>query len=486
MYAIVCSEGTKVAWTNAYTKLKAKYEVKWPGKVRTVTYDSGASVSQCLTALSELKPSYTCFLAPYTECTREYVQLINKLTRELDSSTPYTDTVWGILTGLLEEDVLFALRQEPLQIKKVLGNCPIDLDNFESGVWYSEFKQGVSVRKQTGQEKAVEEACPPDTTALIARHLSDQRDSSKDEGVDMVITSGHATEDDWNVAYAFRGGKFRCNHGQLYGCDVSGVKVDLKQTRSPKILSAAGNCLMGHISDENCMALGWLHSGSVVQMMGYVVPTWFGYGGWGVHKYFIYNPGMMSFAEAFFANQQSLAYELNSNCTPETGAGSSVKDHDAIYQRCFDTEETAAPTLSRDSSGLLYDQNNVAFYGDPAWEARLAPNPTSQHYESKLTQTSQLDRNGWIHWEYSVVTLKAGQWTCPVPDDKTTAPGRPPVLIFPCRVQAVRLLEGNAIVTCRFLLLPLTGAFQPGEVYRIAFATKNLINCSVPLFVERP
>ena len=28
-------------------------------------------------------------------------------------------------------------------------------------------------------------------------------------------------------------------------------------------------------------ALGWMHSANVVQMVSYVEPTWFGYGGWG-------------------------------------------------------------------------------------------------------------------------------------------------------------------------------------------------------------
>ena len=473
MYAIVCSDLTKRIWPDAYAKLKAKYDLKWPGRVRTVTYDDGAAVSQSLPALAELKPSYTCFLAPHSECGREYVKSINRLTRELDPSTPYTDTVWGILTGLVEEDVLFALRQQPLEVKRVIGNCPVDLDRFESGVWYSECRQGVSTRKKAGQEKAVEEACPLDTTAVIAGHLSAQRDVGRDEGVDMVISSGHATEANWDIAYTFRGGQFRCSRGLLYGRCVDGVKIDLERTRNPKILSAAGNCLMGHVAGEDCMALGWMHSASVVQMMGYVVPTWFGYGGWGVHKYFINNPGAMSFAEAFFANQQSLINELCSSYSPEGDATSvSVEDHNAIYRRCFNTSETASPNLSRDCSGLLYDQNNVAFYGDPAWEARLAPNPASWHYESKLSQTSQQpDENGWIRWEYSVLTLKEGHWTCSVPDDKMTSPGRPPVLVFPCSVQGVKLLEGNAVVTRRFLLLPLSGAFQAGEVYRTSFAT---------------
>jgi len=129
---------------------------------------------------------------------------------------------------------------------------------------------------------------------------------------------------------------------------------------------------MGHISDEHCMALGWMHSANVVQMTGYVEPTRFGYGGWGVHKYFINNPGSMSFAEAFFANQQSLVHELHSKYGQD--ADNTLDDHSSVYLRCFNTSASARKNISRDCSGLIYDKDNIAFYGDPAWRAQLEVN----------------------------------------------------------------------------------------------------------------
>ena len=468
MYAIICSDKTTSLWPNAPEKLRHKYETKWPGKVQVLVYPNELGVSAMVPELSRLKPSFTCFLAHHSECNEEYVRDVNKLTRQLDSSSPYTDTLWGILTGLTEEDVLFAVGQGPLEIKRVTGNCPIDLDKFQSGVWYSETQQCLSFRKQTHQDDVQSESCPPDTTTLIAKEISDRRNVPREEGVDMIITSGHATERDLNLGYTFNGGQFRCHEGQLYGCCVDGSKIDIQRSRNPKILSAAGNCLMGHISDEHCMALGWLHSGCVVQMVGYIVPTWFGYGGWGVHKYFINNPGCMTFAEAFFANQQSLIHELNTHYSSKVDHP--LSNHDQIYQKCFDTQETASPELSRDCSGLLYDQDNVAFYGDPAWEARLVANHDTWHYEPTLSKISEKNDEGWTHWSYKVVTTKSGRWDCPVPDDKSTASGRPPVCVFPTRVRAVKLVEGDAVVTCRFVLLPLTGSFSAGEQHVVVFA----------------
>ena len=409
MYAIVCSENTRSVWATAVVKLREKYERKWPGQVYLLTYQASSEhqpdptipvFQSCLPSLSEIRPSYCCFVAHYSECDKRFVRDVNKLTRQLDPSHPYTDTVWGILTGLTEEDVLFAVQQDSLVIHRVVGNCPIDLEKFSSGMWFSEFQQGVSFHKDpssqcisavpelTSQESnmtapsaavVVEKKCPPDTTLLIASEISSPRRPEINQGVDMVISSAHATERDWTIGYAFHSGKFLCREGQLYGLSLEGERMDVQPTGSAKILSAAGNCLMGYISDEDCMALAWMHSANVVQMVGYVEPTWFGYGGWGVHNYFINNPGSMSFSAAFFANQQSLLHLLHSRYGQHVE--SSLGEHREVYSKCFNTSLTAKEGMPRECSGLLYDRDNVAFYGDPAWEATLAENRELYHYK---------------------------------------------------------------------------------------------------------
>ena len=402
MYAIVCSTDifSKWDWGTAVDKLKGKYERRWPGQVELLTYptscDQGRSdsnstcpVLSCLPHLSELRPHYCCFVAHYSECDKTFVREVNKLTRQLDLSHPYTDTVWGILTGLTQEDVLFAIEQEPLVIHRVIGNCPVDLEKFYSGIWFSEFEQCVSYRKEPSKTIAAttqggtlvsvtKERCAPDPTFLIASEISTRRCPESNQGVDMIISSAHATERDWNIGYAFQSGKFLCREGQLYGLSLEGERIDVEQTGSAKVLSAAGNCLMGYIRDKDCMALAWMHSANVVQMVGYIEPTWYGYGGWGVHNYFINNPGSMSFATAFFANQQSLLHLFHSKYSRhvETPLG----EHREVYHRCFNSDLTAQEGLSRECSGLLYDRDNVAFYGDPAWEATLAENKELYHY----------------------------------------------------------------------------------------------------------
>ena len=398
MYAVVCSGNTALLWPKAVAKLKDKYEAQWPGKVHVVMYEHSSTASgstkdgsftsalgvlSSLAQLSQLRPHFSCFLTHFSECSKAFVQNVNRLTRELDPSHPYSDTIWGILTGFCEDDVLAALDLKYLSVRRVIANCPVDLEKFKTGVWFSEFDRGVSYRKLSDLEQFVKELCPDDTTELIAQEIGSERlfyDKSHpvEKGVDMIISSGHASERDWHITYSFEGGTFHSIEGQLSGSTVLGGHVNICWNKNPKILCASGNCLMAHIVDRHCMALGWMHSANVVQMVGYVEPTWFGYGGWGVNKYFINNPGAKSLAESFFANQQSLLHRLHTRF--EEHLGMRVMDHCAVYGDCFNTSASGLPKVPRECSGLVYDRDTVVLYGDPAWRAELETNPEVDHY----------------------------------------------------------------------------------------------------------
>ena len=469
MYAVVCSQATKLLWPKAYQTLLTKYETKWPGRVMAVTYSADSDLFSTLTSLSELKPTYTCFLAHHSECNKRYVQSVHKLTRAFDSSNTYSDTVWGILTGLVEEDCLYSLKQEPLTISRVVGNCPLSLEKFNSGVWFSETEQRVAWRKFSSTP-VCRETCSPDITDILLGEIGADRSASLEEGVDMIVTSGHATESELNLGYCFKSGQLCCYDSHLYGCPLQGDNRKLVcLSKNPKILSAAGNCLMGHIPRENCMALAWLHSACVTQMVGYVVPTWYGYGGWGVHKYFINNPGNMSFAEAYFANQQSLLQQLDGLQTQTP-----IESHEQVYKTRFGV----IPSLqnSQEISGLSYDQDTTVFYGDPAWEARLSPKPELWDFTVQIQKNepfTETTENGekWNHWLFRIETLRPGQWDCPTADDKDTSPGRPPIYVFPSRVLKAKLLKGHAVVTCNFVMMLLSGSFTAGKTFEVNFAT---------------
>ena len=349
--------------------------------------------------------------------------------------------MWGILTGFVQEDVLFAVRQPPLVIRRATGNCPMWVKTFTSGLWFSEGEKGIAIRKLPTEDSEQRESCPHDATAVFVRELSAVRDIDSDEGVDFIGTSGHATERNLDMGYSFKSGALISVKGQLFGRSLDGSQLTpVERTECPKVLSAAGNCLMGHIQDEDSIALGWIHSGCVVQMTGYIVETWFGYGGWGVNNYLCEEPGGMSFSEAFFANQQALLYTVESK-----------------YGSTYESED-----IPREHSGLLHDRDNVAFYGDPAWEASLEKGSPQAHYSHTVTQRKTAETTGgndWCEWEYSLTTLKSGKWA------------RPPVYVFPARVQGVKLVSGSGVLTCRFLLLPLTGSYGDREQHTVVFQT---------------
>lgn len=176
--------------------------------------------------------------------------------------------------------------------------------------------------------------CPGESPAHGLRHAGDSTwpiaDAMQAAGTDMIITSGHARESEWNIGFRFPGGQFQAReapagrnpdveqHPRTAGCtdEVSlcavGTDGMVRELYSDKhkVYSAAGNCLMGHISGQCCMALAWMRCMGVRQMFGYTVPTWYGHAGWGVHRYLFANVGALTFAEAYFASQQALLFQL--------------------------------------------------------------------------------------------------------------------------------------------------------------------------------
>ena len=102
------------------------------------------------------------------------------------------------------------------------------------------------------------------------------------------------------------------------------------------------------------------------------------------------------------------------------------------------------------------------------------------YFRSKLVPVNQPENidtttldSSWSYFEYHVCTIKPGCWNTKEGDDKQTSPGRPPLCVFPWKAKAVKLIKGEAVLTSRFLMLPLMGNFTAGEEYRVLFAVKN-------------
>ena len=424
VYAVVVSQSTydEVAWKPVVGALLKKYDAK------VIVYKE--AVIESLAELQEQFPRYACFVAKPTEATRQFVARVHRLTRQLDKD-PYTDTRWGILTGYDAANALaIAQHADPLVVRKVASGTEIALKCCQQGLWYDELVKNKMVRKQPGG-RIEQLQGPDDTTSALVDTLNKYQ-------ADLFVTSGHATERDWQIGYRYRNGQFRCAKGRLYGLDTQGRKHPI-DSPNPKVYMPIGNCLMGHINDRDAMALAWMNSAGVKQMLGYTVTTWYGYGGWGCLDYFVEQPGRYTFSEAFLANHHALVHRL---------------------------EDPA--TSAQDKRGLAFDRDVLAFYGDPAWEARMATRKLA--YGQTLTV-----KNGVYTFEIKP-NLGDNSFAA-VNTNGSQRGGRPLVHLLDHRIEEVQIVDGadlKPLITDDFILVPRPRRCEPTRSYRVVFRARRI------------
>jgi len=410
-YVIVVSTATQEAWPDVVQALEKKYA---GANVATLAFDE--EVEEVLPELKKHHPRHTCFVARHPEVTRTFVAAVHRLTRQLDTD-PYTDTQWGILTGFDQANALaIASHAEPLTIRKVASGTEVELEQAAKG--------------------------PADTTRALADTLTDYK-------ADLFITSGHATERDWQIGFRYKNGYFRSKAGQLFGKDTAGERFDISSEK-PRVYMPIGNCLMGHIDGPDAMALAWMNSAGVKQMLGYTVPTWFGYQGWGVLDYFVEQPGRYTYTEAFFANHHALIHKLKTK-------------HPELLDKNPPPGKT---TAYNPAGGLLFDRDVVAFYGDPAWRATMSAAPERKPaYGQKLEETDGV-------FTFTITPNRGSDSFKPVNTNGAQRGLRPVVQWLPQRIGAAEILEGaefNPEISDDFILVPHDGSFDTEREYKIVF-----------------
>lgn len=439
-YIIAVSESTATdaAWKPVVEKLKSKHAAT------VLTWKS--SPEETLPGLKKDMPKHTCFVAKPEEATREFVQTVHRLTRKLDAD-PYTDTKWGILTGFDAANALeIASEEKPLTIHNVGSGTELAMDRIESGTWYCELKKGHMVQKEIGGEPKVN-TVESDTTQALVKLINDG-------SPDLWVTSGHATERDWMIGFRYKNGFWKSKAGQLFGEDTKGGHFDVA-SKNPKVYLPIGNCLMGHIDGPDAMALAYMKSAAVRQMAGYILPTWYGYQGWGMLDYFVEQPGRYTMNEAFIANNIALVNRL---VTKFPGADKVEKvdpmgrPTGEVPKIAITSEAKAAGLTAQDLSGLLFDRDNVAFYGDPAWESRMVAGKLNWKQELMVAE------NG-AHTFTITPLAGADSWKA-VNMNGSQRGGRPIVQFLEKRVDPakVKLTSGaelNPVIADDFILVPL-------------------------------
>ena len=403
-YAVVVSKSTyaEPAWQAVVQTLKDKHNAT------VIQYDN--NLQQILPQLTEVFPTYTCFVARPEDAGRDFVASVHVITRQLDDD-PYGDTIWSIITGYTPQDALrIASYKTPLTIKKVLSpTVGAQLDCYEQGIMFSELEANAMWQKQPGGEQT-RLWCPTDTSRIIADALMEYQP-------DLYITSGHATERNWMIGYSYPNGFFLCDQGQWYARDTKKNRFDINSS-NPKVFIGVGNCLIGHIPDTNCMALAMMHTGGFYQFIGYTVPTGYGYGGWGVKDYFSeLQAGRFTLAQANYANNQALIFELERR-----------------------NQNTPGPA----NGGLRGDRDVIAMYGDPAWKAQLP--------KRELPWLQTLTENNGTY-TFTITANQRGDWD-----------NRPIVHLFNSRLKDIKIVKGtelSPVITDNFILLPLNDGLLP-------------------------
>ena len=420
-YVVVVSQETErdESWKNVVEAITAKHNAK------VLTFEK--QPSDVLDSLRELHPRFTCFIAQPTEATRAFVAQVHQLTRQYDDD-PYTDTFWGILTGYDADNALaIASHREPLTVRKVASGTELALAMCEQGQWYDELIKNKWVKKEPGGQ-AKELRGPDDTTAALVDSLNEYQP-------DLFVTSGHATERDWMIGFRYRNGFFKSKAGQMFGEDTQKKRLEIDSPNA-KVYLPIGNCLMGHIDGPDAMALAWMNDVGVKQMIGYTVPTWFGYAGWGVLDYFVEQPGRYTLSEAFFANQHAMIHAIENK--------------------------------SGNQRGMSYDRDVVAFYGDPAWQARMAD--AEKAYDQELTRDGDT-------WTFTIEPQQGSESFYPINTNGAQRGWRPIVQFLPQRVKDVKIVAGadlKPVITDDFVLIPNPRECDPDRDYRIVFTAQPI------------
>lgn len=436
-YLVVSTASTagQPAWRAVADRLRARHDAD------LALLPDGLPES-LLPTLRRVRPRYVCFVLRPEEAGRDTVVRLHRVMRQVDDD-PYEDAIWSILTGFEAADALRVAEHEaPLRIASGYSSMGPGLaEGLGCGFASSETDAQAfwRVDRQHGVQPV--RVAPDPTAALV--------DAFARQPPQVMHTSGHATEHDWQIGYTVRAGELRHQDGRLYACGVDGVRRELVSPE-PKVYLPMGNCLIGHVSGRDCMATAWMHSGGVLQMYGYTVVTFCGYMGWGVNACF--GDGRLTLPQAVHANRQALLHTLQSRFPEQAGLG--LESYDPAH---INDQAARLGIDNSDLLGLLWDRDTVACYGDPAWDARM---PFAPAWDAAMECRSC--GGGTNAYTVTLTARAAGNW-----------PDRPLWLPLAERVRSPRLVEtvgvSAAVVADDFVLVPVKGARATGDTVRIRF-----------------
>jgi hypothetical protein len=355
-YAIVVAKSTlnDKDWAPVVQKLQSHYP-----DAKVICFEK--SVSEARPQLAALMPRYTCFVGKNTEVGRVFCAEVHRLTRALNSD-PWTDTVWGIITGYTPEDAIrLASLQQPLVLRRAVG-CGVGVGPFEQAADFSDGQIGITNLKKADGTVDRQDVGQADRALAFARAVTTIKP-------DYMGSDGHATERDLQMPCGK--GSLRCREGKIFALDHEKRIGYMMDSKNPKVYVAFGNCLIGHIDGPDAIALAFIHSLGVNQFVGYTVVTWYGKGGWGVNDWMFGQQGRWNLSESHFINHQFLLWELRQRFPQHADFNITPKQYEGHGD--INGIASAIRSADRDELGMLWDRDTVVLWGDPAWDARCKP-----------------------------------------------------------------------------------------------------------------
>jgi zinc protease len=122
-----------------------------------------------------------------------------------------------------------------------------------------------------------------------------------------------------------------------------------------------------------------------------------------------------------------------------------------------------------DALGLLFDRDMVAFYGDPAWEARLAPQTLA------FTQSLKIIDNHL--YEFTILPQRGTDSFAPINTNGSQRGGRPFIAFLPHRITNPNIIQGtehHPVITDNFILIPNPLTCDPEKHYTVRFTADIL------------
>ena len=406
-YTILISSDTskKPEWRKVAAALQDKYK---DAKVKIVKSLTEEAICH---ALKETNGRYAALITQPEETDRKLVLAMHRATRRLDDDI-WGDCLWGIITGHSAKDALrIAKAKKPLVIKRLLGTTNVGWHRFERSYCITDWTYA-PVLEQTGYQEPTQ-TLYTDKTAKGRKVLKEGLQTLFAEELEkkkpqLIVTSSHATQ--FNLEMPFSRGLLfsadkhfyqlspdklpefakeilpACLSGNTEAAIKWAKKNNLPHIRpdgTTRVWLAAGNCLSGDVCNSGTsMAATALSAYTCNQVVGYVVPSWYGAGGWGTLSTFMDNVAGTTLAQAWFLNNQMILARTQALNPKLLGVHFNDPQFDpaALLKQMMDACVPLVQEQLKDTFGLVHDRDVVAFLGDPAWSAT----PDEEHSNSPL------------------------------------------------------------------------------------------------------